>query len=59
MKMKVSQRGRVTIPKKLRQLPGVEPHKLNLAKWKGRCCDCFRELGYTSVDKFIEDVRGR
>ena len=35
------------------------PKKLNLAKWKGRCRDSFRELGYTSVDKFIEDIRGR
>ena len=51
MKMKVSQRGRV-IPKKIRR-------HLNLVKWKGRCRDSFRELGYTSVDKFIEDVRGR
>jgi AbrB family looped-hinge helix DNA binding protein len=35
------------------------PNKLNLAKWKGRCRDSLRELGYTSVDKFIEDIRGR
>ena len=35
------------------------PKKLNLAKWKGRCRDSFREIGYTSVDKFIEDIRGR
>jgi AbrB family looped-hinge helix DNA binding protein len=35
------------------------PRKLNLAKWKGRCQDSFRELGYTSVDKFIKDIRGR
>jgi AbrB family looped-hinge helix DNA binding protein len=35
------------------------PRKLNLAKWKGRCGDMFAELGYSSVDKFIEDVRGR
>lgn len=33
--------------------------KLNLAKWKGRCARNFAKLGYTSVDKFIEDVRGR
>ena len=33
--------------------------KLNLAKWKGRCKDSFAKLGYSSVDKFIEDVRGR
>ncbi|HLN01026.1 MAG TPA: AbrB/MazE/SpoVT family DNA-binding domain-containing protein [Bryobacteraceae bacterium] len=35
------------------------PKKLNLAKWKGRCRDSLRELGYISVDKFIEDIRGR
>ncbi len=35
------------------------PKKLNLEKWKGRCRESFRELGYKSVDKFIEDVRGR
>jgi AbrB family looped-hinge helix DNA binding protein len=35
------------------------PRKLNLAKWKGRCGDTFAKLGYSSVDKFIDDVRGR
>ena len=35
------------------------PRKLNLAKWKGRCGGSFAKLGYSSVDKFIEDVRGR
>ena len=35
------------------------PRKLNLAKWKGRCGKTFAKLGYTSVDKYIEDVRGR
>jgi AbrB family looped-hinge helix DNA binding protein len=35
------------------------PKKLNLAKWKGRCGDTFSKLGYSSVDKFIDDVRGR
>ena len=33
--------------------------KLNLAKWKGYCRNSFRELGYCSVDRYIEDVRGR
>ena len=33
--------------------------KLNLSKWKGRCGNAFARLGYSSVDKFIEDVRGR
>ena len=35
------------------------PKKLNLQKWKGRCKDSFKELGYSSVDRFIDDVRGR
>jgi AbrB family looped-hinge helix DNA binding protein len=35
------------------------PKKLNLKKWKGRCMESFAELGYSSVDKFIEDIRGR
>jgi bifunctional DNA-binding transcriptional regulator/antitoxin component of YhaV-PrlF toxin-antitoxin module len=35
------------------------PRKLNLAGWKGRCGDTFAKLGYSSVDKFICDVRGR
>jgi AbrB family looped-hinge helix DNA binding protein len=33
--------------------------KLNLKKWKGRCKESFAKLGYSSVDKFIEDIRGR
>jgi AbrB family looped-hinge helix DNA binding protein len=33
--------------------------KLDLRKWKGRCKDSFVKLGYGSVDKFIDDVRGR
>jgi len=35
------------------------PKKPNLAKWKGRCGGAFATLGYSSVDKFIDDVRGR
>jgi AbrB family looped-hinge helix DNA binding protein len=35
------------------------PKKLDLKRWKGRCKRSFAELGYASVDKFIEDVRGR
>jgi plasmid stabilization system protein ParE len=31
----------------------------NLARWKGRCRKSFKELGYTRVDEFVEDVRGR
>ena len=35
------------------------PAQLDLRKWKGRCKDSMRDLGYTSVDTFIDDVRGR
>ena len=35
------------------------PKKLNLEKWRGRCRDSFVKLGYSSVDQFIEDIRGR
>ena len=35
------------------------PKKLNLSKWKGRCSRAFDKLGYSSVDQFIDDVRGR
>ena len=35
------------------------PKKLKFRKWKGRCGGTFAKLGYSSVDKFIEDVRGR
>jgi AbrB family looped-hinge helix DNA binding protein len=35
------------------------PKKLNLAKWRGRCGDAFAKMGYSSVDTFIDDVRGR
>ncbi|MBZ5671393.1 MAG: AbrB/MazE/SpoVT family DNA-binding domain-containing protein [Acidobacteriia bacterium] len=36
-----------------------KPRKLNLTRWKGQCRKSFKELGYTRVDEFIEDVRGR
>jgi len=36
-----------------------KPKKLNLKKWKGRAKASFAELGYTSVDQFIEDIRVR
>ena len=36
-----------------------KPRKLNLKKWKGRCKESFAELGFSSVDKFIEDIRRR
>ncbi len=36
-----------------------KPRKLPLDLWKGRCGRRFAELGYSRVDDFIEDVRGR
>ena len=35
------------------------PKRLNLEKWKGRRAESFRELGISSVDEYIEDIRGR
>jgi AbrB family looped-hinge helix DNA binding protein len=35
------------------------PKGLKLRKWKGKCRKGFSSLGYTSVDQFIDDVRGR
>jgi AbrB family looped-hinge helix DNA binding protein len=33
--------------------------KLDFAKWTGYCAASFKELGYSSVDEYIEDIRGR
>jgi len=35
------------------------PRKLDLRKWKGRCKDSLEQLGYSSVDSIMDDVRGR
>jgi AbrB family looped-hinge helix DNA binding protein len=35
------------------------PRKMDLRKWQKSCARSFSELGYSSVDEFIEDVRGR
>ena len=35
------------------------PKKIGIAKWRGRCGDTFAKLGYSSVDKFVDDIRGR
>jgi AbrB family looped-hinge helix DNA binding protein len=35
------------------------PKTLDLEKWKGHCRESFAELGYSSPDNFIEDIRGR
>ena len=42
--------GAIVLKKALRQL--------DLRKWKGRCRNQFSELGFSSVDRFIDDVRG-
>lgn len=34
------------------------PKRLNLDKWRGHCRDRFESLGFSSVDEFIEEVRG-
>jgi AbrB family looped-hinge helix DNA binding protein len=76
--MKVGERGRVTIPKQIREQFGLTPEsdvefrvvngsivlkkappKSHLRNWKGRCRKSFSRLGYSSVDKFIDDVRSR
>lgn len=75
--MKIDKRGRVTIPKDIRNEFGLDTgtevefvivdgailrkktsSKLKLRKWKGYCSSSFRKLGYKSVDRFINDVRG-
>jgi AbrB family looped-hinge helix DNA binding protein len=75
---RIGQRGRVTIPKDIRERfslgPETEvefrvvkgsillkkaPKKLNLQRWKGRAKASFAAVGYSSVDKFIDDLRGR
>ena len=35
------------------------PRKLDIERWRGRCEPSFADLGYSSVDEFTEDVRGR
>ena len=35
------------------------PKKLDLQRWKGRCKNGLGDIGYASVDEFIEGVRGR
>lgn len=33
--------------------------RLDLSRWKGKGRKSFEELGYGSVDDFIDDIRGR
>ena len=35
------------------------PRKSSLGKWKGKCKGSLSALGYSSVDGFMDDVRGR
>jgi AbrB family looped-hinge helix DNA binding protein len=35
------------------------PAKLNLRKWKGRAGSSMADLGYKSVDAYLDDVRGK
>ncbi|HXE65027.1 MAG TPA: AbrB/MazE/SpoVT family DNA-binding domain-containing protein [Bryobacteraceae bacterium] len=35
------------------------PVKPGIRRWRGKCADSFSKLGYSSVDKYIEDIRGR
>lgn len=32
---------------------------LNLRKWKGRCAQSLKDMGFKSTDEFIEAIRGR
>lgn len=75
--MRIGNRGRVTIPKHIRDQFGLgpktevefrvikgnvvlrkAPKKLNLDRWKGYCGKTFARLGYSTVDAFMDDVRG-
>ncbi|HEY6344221.1 MAG TPA: AbrB/MazE/SpoVT family DNA-binding domain-containing protein [Bryobacteraceae bacterium] len=69
--MRIGERGQVTIPKDIRDRFGLGPETevefrvvagnivLKKAPKKGRCAGAFAKLGYPSIDKFIDDVRGR
>ena len=35
------------------------PKPLDLGRWKGKCARSFEEMGYSSVDGYVDDVRGR
>ena len=35
------------------------PVKTCIHKWRGKCAQSFSELGYSSVDKFMDDIRGK
>ena len=33
--------------------------KIGISKWRGSCKYAFSRLGYSAVDKFVDDIRGR
>ena len=35
------------------------PRKLKLDRWKGHSGSTFAKLGYSSVDRYIDEIRGR
>ena len=35
------------------------PVKTGIHKWRGKGACAFAKLGYSSVDKFIDDIRGK
>ena len=39
--------------------PRNAPRSSPLRKWKGKCKGSLYPLGYTSVDAFMNDIRGR
>ena len=36
-----------------------KPGRISFRDWKGRWRNSLRDLGYSSVDEYIEDIRGR
>jgi bifunctional DNA-binding transcriptional regulator/antitoxin component of YhaV-PrlF toxin-antitoxin module len=56
--MKVGERGQVTIPQN-RDRFGIGPETEVEFSAVGRCARSFKKLGYSSVEQFIEDIRGR
>jgi hypothetical protein len=51
--MKMSKQGLAKISKE------KAPGRLPLRKWRGYCKVSFAQLGFSSVDTFLDDVRGR
>jgi AbrB family looped-hinge helix DNA binding protein len=35
------------------------PVKIGIRKWRGKCGGTFAKQGYSSVDKFMDDIRGK